>query len=377
VLAAWVDRWRRWRDQLLASPRFQHRAAAFWPTRPIARRRSRELFDLVAGFVYSQVLLACVQLRLFDRLAERPQTLGELAPALGLAPAAAQQLLDAAVSLRLLEPRGGGRYGLGRLGAPMAGNAGLAAMVEHHAALYVDLRDPVALLRGERGGGALAAYWPYAGQDDPAGVAAARVADYSALMSASQPLVAEQILTAYEFGRHACLLDVGGGEGTFAARVAERVPGLRLMLFDLPAVAERARVALQAGGLADRVEVHGGDFLRDALPPGADFASLVRVIHDHDDDNALAILRAVRRALPPTGVLVLAEPMADTAGAEPMGAAYFGFYLLAMGRGRPRSKDDLIALLHSAGFDRVRELPTGLPLQTRVLLARVNTEQKV
>ena len=37
---------------------------------------------------------------------------------------------------------------LGPLGAAMVGNPGVAAMVEHHALLYADLADPVALLRG-------------------------------------------------------------------------------------------------------------------------------------------------------------------------------------------------------------------------------------
>ena len=66
------------RDRLLASPGFQRTAAAFPLTRPIARRRARALFDLCAGFVYSQVLLACVRLRLFDILAEGPQTVAAL-----------------------------------------------------------------------------------------------------------------------------------------------------------------------------------------------------------------------------------------------------------------------------------------------------------
>ena len=76
------------------------------------------------------------------------------------------------------------------------------------------------------------------------------------------------------------------------------------------------------------------------MPQGADIVSLIRVIHDHDDAAALTILRAARQALPPGGTLLLAEPMADTRGAEPVGA-YFNFYLLAMGSGRPRRAEEL------------------------------------
>jgi demethylspheroidene O-methyltransferase len=68
------------------------------------------------------------------------------------------------------------------------------------------------------------------------------------------------------------------------------------------------------------------------LPQGADIVtSLVRVLFDHDDAHALAILRAVRAALPRGGTLLVAEPMAGVPGAQAMGDAYFGLYLLAMG----------------------------------------------
>jgi demethylspheroidene O-methyltransferase len=371
--SGWLDRGLAWRDRLLASPLFQRRAAAFALTRPVARRHARELFDLVSGFVYSQVLLACVQLRIFEILAEGPQALAQLAPRLGLSGEAARRLLDAAVALRLLEHRSGQRYGLGELGAPMVGNAAVTAMVQHHAALYADLADPVALLRStpqERRANALARYWAYDDAPAPDPAAAERIAAYSALMAASQPLVADEILDAYPLHRHRCLLDVGGGDGRFLATVGQRYPSLELLLFDLPAVTERARARFAAASLGNRARTVGGSFLTDALPRGADIAALVRVIHDHDDADALTVLRAVHDALPPGGTLLLAEPMAGTNGAEAMGDAYFGFYLLAMGRGRPRRAAELRAMLVAAGFESVREQPTRMPLQTRLLVAR-------
>jgi demethylspheroidene O-methyltransferase len=63
--------------------------------------------------------------------------------------------------------------------------------------------------------------------------------------------------------------------------------------------------------------------------------------------------------------------MSRTPGAEPAGDAYFGFYLLAMGRGRPRSPAELQAMLAAAGFARSALLPTNTPLLTRLLLADV------
>jgi demethylspheroidene O-methyltransferase len=366
---SWRERWQAWRDSILTSPDFQRRAARSWWMRPIARRRARGLFDLVAGFVYSQVLLACVRLKVFDLLAQGPLDESELSRRLEVPLDGLQRLLAAAVALDLLEHRTGG-YGLGKLGAPMVGNAAISAMVEHHAVLYADLQDPVALLRGTGASPALSKYWAYATAAAPGALAPGQVNEYSALMSASQPLVAEEVLDSYDVRRHRCLLDVGGGQGRFLRAVARRAPGLKLMLFDLPGVVPVAHEALAAEGLAHRSTVHGGDFTRDPLPTGADIATLVRVIYDHPDERALLILRAVYRALPPGGTLLLAEPMAGAAGAPRMGDAYFGFYLLAMHGGRSRTAAALQALMETAGFERVRELATPIPLQVGVLVAR-------
>ncbi|MCW5662527.1 MAG: methyltransferase domain-containing protein [Piscinibacter sp.] len=365
----WRDRWYAWRDRRLVDPGFRTWAERFALTRPIARRRAAQLFDLVAGFVYSQVLAACVRLDLFALLANGPLTLECIAARVSLPLEGARRLLDAAVAVRLLERRGGERYGLGPLGAPLVDNPGLVAMIEHHATLYRDLADPLALLRGGRSDGALAQYWPYATAAERRGLDAAPLARYSGLMSASLPLVAEQVLDAYPVARHRCLLDIGGGEGGFLCAAARRAPGLRLMLADLPGVAARAAERFAREGLAGRAEVFGLDFHADALPRGADLVSLVRVVHDHDDAPVRALLRAAHAALEPGGTLLLAEPMAGTGGAQAMGDAYFGLYLLAMGSGRPRRADELATLLRAAGFAAVRRLPTRMPLQCGLLIA--------
>lgn len=365
----WWDRLQAQLDALLASVRFRRWAAAFPLTRPIARRRARALFDLCAGFVYSQILLACVRLRVFEILSDGPQTAAQLAPRLGLTADASARLLDAAVALRLVARRSGERYALGPLGATLVGNQAVLAMIEHHALVYGDLQDPVALLRQRPQDSALARYWAYSPAAEPSTLAGAQVAGYSVLMSASQPLVADEILDAYPLRRHRVLLDLGGGEGRFLAAVAQRAPHLRLMLFDLPAVAQRATQFFAAQGLASRASSHGGSFLTDMLPKGADLISLVRVLHDHDDEAVLSILRAARRALPAHGRLLVAEPMSRTPGAETVGDAYFGFYLLAMGRGRPRTPERLIELLNQAGFGAAHRIATHLPIQTCLLVA--------
>jgi demethylspheroidene O-methyltransferase len=52
-----------------------------------------------------------------------------------------------------------------------------------------------------------------------------------------------------------------------------------------------------------------------------------------------------------------------------MGDAYFGLYLWAMGSGRPRTAQAYIAMLAEAGFGSAREVPTALPMVTRLVVA--------
>lgn len=357
-----------YRNRLLASGRFQRWAADFPLTRPIARRRAEGLFDLVAGFVYSQTLAACVQLNLFERLAQGAKTGEALARELDLPDAATARLLGSAVSLSLVERMSADRYALGPHGAALLGNPGLTQMIAHHAHLYADLADPVGLLKREKG--SLAAYWPYATSASPRCQDGTEVADYSRLMAATQPAVAADILRAYPIRRHRRLMDVGGGEGAFLEAAGAYAPKLDLALFDLPAVVERAKARLVRAGLSDRTQIHAGDFLTDPLPMGADLITLVRILHDHDEAGARALLKAARAALPADGALLIAEPMAGGGRKSRMGDVYFAYYLLAMGRGRARTPQEIFDMLREAGFSRMRLLRTRTPFLLRAILAQ-------
>lgn len=366
----WFERIRDRFNALVATDRFQRWSARFPLTRPITLRRSRALFDVVSGFVYTQTLLACVELDLFAYLAGGARTIDEIADHATLSRASTERLLNAAVSLRLLMKRRHGRYALGALGAPLVGNTGVLALIRHHRLAYQDLSDPIALLRqGADFRTELSRYWSYADAPRPQQIDDTRVAAYSEIMADTLPPVASDVLDAYDLSRHSCLLDVGGGEGVFLSLVGTRHAHLQLRLFDLPAVAARAKTRLSQAGFADRVECHGGNFHADALPTGADVISLVRVLLDHDDASVLRLLKRVRAALPSGGVLLIAEAMAGVRGAETVGDAYFSFYLMAMGKGRARRAAELHQMLQAAGFRRSRERSTRFPVQTGLIVA--------
>jgi demethylspheroidene O-methyltransferase len=358
------------RNRLFADPRFQHWAARLPVIRWIARQRANAAFDVLAGFAYSQVLRAWVEGGLFDILIDGPRTAAAVAARLDLSEGAALTLLRAGRSLMLAEEPAPGQWMLGEQGAVFSTNPGVQAMVRHHRLLYADCADPLALLRADRREPtALSRFWTYAGALHGASERGADTAEYSQLMAVSQHFVADEVLASVSFRDVARLLDVGGGHGAFLRHIGTAHPHLRLGLFDLPEIVETgARVLGETVG-AQRVTVHPGNFFKDSIPKSYDMVSLIRILHDHDDAPAQALLANIRTSLAPGARLLIAEPMARIAGLEPMGEAFFGLYLWAMGSGRPRSPHEIRAMCRTAGFTRTRLVATAQPVNASVIIA--------
>jgi demethylspheroidene O-methyltransferase len=364
------DRIAAWRNRLLADADIRAKLQRLPFSRRIARRRARALFAINAGFINSQVLTALLDLELLERLAREPASAESLAQELGLDPTRLERLLEAGAVLNLTEPRSRKRWGLGAQGAVLVSDPGLLAMSLHHRALYADLAEPVRLLRENPPATELGRLWPYAVSDEPQAIGAEETERYTDLMAASQRMIAEQVLGAFDFSPFRRLLDVGGGSGAFLAAVGEAHAELDLGLFDLPGVIPHARARLEAAGLADRLDLHGGNFHEDPLPGGYDVVSLVRIVHDHDDIPVQRLLDRIYRALPAGGTLLVAEPLTGRGDRDGLVGNYFRFYLMAMGSGRPRTPRELRRALKAAGFHRIRRHRTDIPLICSVLSAR-------
>jgi hypothetical protein len=177
-------------------------------------------------------------------------------------------------------------------------------------------------------------------------------------MTNMSELIGPAVSAAYDFGRWATLMDVGGGNGMLLASILRMYPGVRGVLADLPHVLERAQHRDFLGGeLESRIGMQPCDFFRE-VPPGCQAYVMKSVIHDWDDDRALEILVNCRRVVPADGALLLVE-WALPEGNLPSVGKVGDVAMLVLTGGKERTFQEYRDLLTSAGFRFHQVYPTS------------------
>ncbi len=173
--------------------------------------------------------------------------------------------------------------------------------------------------------------------------------------------VAPTVAAAYDFSATQTLVDVGGGHGQMLASILQAHPTLQGVLFDLPHVVKGAPPLLEAAGVADRCQVIGGDAFT-AVPAGYETYLLSRVIHDWNDERAIALLARCHQAMKPQGKVLLVERVI-VAGSSPQVLVLESdvqMLVLSYG-GRERADAEYRALLKAGGFEVSRLIPVLTP----------------
>lgn len=166
----------------------------------------------------------------------------------------------------------------------------------------------------------------------------------------------QAMLEAYDFSSVRTVMDVGGGSGFLLSAILNRYPKLNGILFDLPAVAERARSTFPESAISGRCQIEGGDFFS-SVPRGADVYILQHIIHDWDDRDAVSILRSCREAMKPDSRVLLLESVIPP-GNEPSFGKWLDLMMLLVG-GRERTKEEYGQLFSAAGLKLSRIIPTA------------------
>jgi O-methyltransferase len=158
--------------------------------------------------------------------------------------------------------------------------------------------------------------------------------------------------------RMSLVVDVGGGRGRLLATILERYPRLHGVLFDRPHVIEDARQIIDAAGVGDRCELVGGSFF-DAVPTGGDAYILRNIIHDWEDDQAVAILTNCRRAMATGARVVLVELYLAEDPQAALPVLYSDLEMLVTVGGRERTTDEHATLLARGGLRLTQTIALG------------------
>ena len=319
---------------------------------------TRRIIELAHGYRITQVLYVAAKLGIADELRGGPRSSRDLADAVGAHEPSLVRLLRTLVKIEVLSAVGPDGYALTPLGACLvhsANGSARARVLLEGERIYERWGDLLETVRtgmnvSERRYGTDA--WTRR-REHPDG---STVFDDAMQEGSAQRVAA--LIAAYDFAGVHTVVDVGGGRGSLLAGILKAHPTLQGILYDQPGVVAGAATVLTAAGVADRCRIQAGSFF-DAVPTGGDVYMISVVIHDWDDQPAVAILRNCRRVMSASGHLLLLERVMSSLPDTPLLAFLSDLQMMHSLSGRERSEGEFRALLARAGFALTRVVPTA------------------
>jgi len=194
-----------------------------------------------------------------------------------------------------------------------------------------------------------AAIWDYYAQQRKEGTA------FTNAMHGFTSGVAQEVARLVDTSTAKLAVDIGGSSGTLVHSLMTANPQLHGIILDLPDVVPSATAAAAGLGLAQRSSVLAGDFF--ASVPEADLYLLKHILHDWNDGQSVRILENCRRAMRPSGRVIVIELLLGEIG-EPGPAPFMDLNMMVMLPGRERTLSEYRALLKQAGFRLDKSSPT-------------------
>lgn len=322
---------------------------------------AERLFQMITGFAVSQAIYVAARLGIADMLKDGPKASDELAGAAGADRDALARLLRFLAGQAIFAERADGRFELTPLaeclqaGAPgsMRTRAlfwGQESVWRPWGELLYSVKTGLPAFNHIYGVGA----FDYLAHNPKA----AEVFHETLRVQAQWESAA--VVAAYDFSGMSSIVDVGCGDGWFIAAVLKAHPRMRGILFDEPYVIEKAKARIAAQKVGDRCELIAGNFFESA-PAGGTVYVLKHIVHDWDDDRAIAILKNCRERMTHGGRILILECVVHS-GNEPDIAKFIDVYMLVRHPGRERTESEYRALLAAAGFNLTRIVPTRSPV---------------
>ena len=317
------------------------------------------LLGLINGFQITQAIHVAAALRVADHLSDGARSAGELAALTKSHPDALYRLLRALAAVGVFQEEEGRKFTLTPMSDCLRTDSAtpLGAWAEVVGSPYYWRVWGHLLHSVQTGENAFQNLngkdvWQFRAEHPEDG------ATFDRAMTQLSRGGAEAVIRAYDFSAFRYIVDVGGGHGLMLAAILRAHPHLRGTLFDQPHVVAGAKAVLAERGVVERCDIVGGSFF-ETVPEGADAYLMRVVIHDWEDDEAIAILKVCRRAMGETAKLLLIERL--IAPPNEMPAAKFGdLNMLVLPGGRERTREEFSDLFARSGFELTRVFPAGI-----------------
>jgi len=313
----------------------------------MARRwTADEILNMVRAFQPACVLAAAAELDIFSTLAAHPMTAKSLSTKLGTDLRVATILLDALTALQFLTKRADKYSVLSNIARILTEESpdNILPALRHQAN---GLRRWSQLARITQTGK------PAKCKPSIRGLAADEAAFIGAMDNFSAPFAESIVKRLKPDFKH--LLDIGGASGTWTIAFLHSVPNAKATLFDLPTVIPLAKKRIARAGLADRVTFVAGDYYRNKLPRGADFAWLSAIAHQNSRGQNRALFAKIYSSLQDNGVLVIRDVVMDSSRTSPVAGAMFAVTMLvATEAGGTYAFDEFREDLTQAAFTKVK-----------------------
>jgi acetylserotonin O-methyltransferase len=321
------------------------------------------ILDLIEAFRRSKVMFAAVELGIFDTLAEGPMPSEQVAARLHCNPAAMKTMLESCLTLGLLECSDG------RFSNTTASQDYLTSQSPNRLTGYITYSNSVmwqmwshledAIRTGQH-------RWKQTfGMDGPIFSHFFRTPEamneFLMGMHGFGRITSPQLVRALDLTRFRCMCDLGGATGHWVIAACEHYSQLRGIVFDLPHALELAKSMVAQSAAAARIQIVGGDFFVDQLPP-ADLYALGRIVHDWSEDKIRLLLKRIYDALPMGGGLLIGEKIVNEDRNGPRWALMQSLNMLICTEGQERSASEYEALLREAGFSTIEVARTSVPL---------------
>lgn len=322
---------------------------------------SMAMLQMISAPWISQAIAAAAKLGIADLLKDGAKSSDELAQATATHARSLYRLLRALASLGIFAEDENGRFQLTPLASCL--QTGVPGSVRGVAIMFGETfhRQPwTHLLHSVKTGESAFEHvfgmegFEYFNQNPEA----ARIFD-EAMTSFTGALTAT-VTSDYDFSSFRKIVDVAGGQGGLISTILKAHPAMQGILFDLPYVIERAKPYVEAQGLSDRCELVSGSFF-ESVPSGGDAYTMKSIIHDWDDERAIAILKNCHQAMLKNGKLLLFEVVVPPSN-EPSFSKLVDLEMLVMASGgRERSEAEYRALFEAAGFQLTNIFNTQSP----------------